>query len=213
MRTAAEFNAFYADPDPWRISRARFRDKVLRRSVSNFVAGNSVLELGCGEGHLTEAIFGSASSVTGIDLSDIAIARAKALALPNARFKVADFLSVSFQGFDVIAAIECLYYLTPIDQDTFFEKIAREHSGKILIISTPIIGQNEYRKYFTHLGLLDLLKRHGSSIVEFRNLNIDRRGALASAVAALVRLPLGDCLLDLLPERLIYQRCYIIRMQ
>ena len=92
MHSAGDFNQLYATPDPWHISRARFRDKVLRRSVSKFVTGKSVLELGCGEGHLTQAIFDGARTVTGIDFSDVAIERAKALAIPNARFENADFL-------------------------------------------------------------------------------------------------------------------------
>lgn len=107
MRTAAEFNLYYAAPDPWHISHARFRDKVLRRCLRSFIRGKSVLELGCGEGHLTQTVFRKARSVVGIDISDVAIARAKSLNLPNARFESADFLQASFEGYDVIAAIEC----------------------------------------------------------------------------------------------------------
>jgi predicted TPR repeat methyltransferase len=55
---------------------ARFARKILRRCVFNFVSGKSVLELGCGEGHLTQAILGGARSITGVDISDVAIARA-----------------------------------------------------------------------------------------------------------------------------------------
>jgi 2-polyprenyl-3-methyl-5-hydroxy-6-metoxy-1,4-benzoquinol methylase len=78
MRTAADFNQFYAaEHDPWHISRARFRDKGLRRSISKFVIGKSVLELGCGEGHLTQSIFSETRMVTGVDISDIAIERAR----------------------------------------------------------------------------------------------------------------------------------------
>ena len=211
MRTAAEFNQFYAVPDPWGISRARFRDKVLRRVVSKYVPSRLVLELGCGEGHLTQAIFGDARAVTGIDLSDIAIERAKARNIPNARFENADFLSVSFNGFDVIAAIECLYYLTPADQEAFFAKIARDHRGP-LILTGPIIGENEHRRYFTHQGLLSAFSRHGLQVVESHNLNVYRRGALANLAAVAVRLPFGGWLLDLLPSALIYQRCYIVKI-
>jgi cyclopropane fatty-acyl-phospholipid synthase-like methyltransferase len=156
MRTAADFNQFYAaEDDPWHISRAQFRDKGLRRSISKFVAGKSVLELGCGEGHLTQAILSGSRTVTGVDISDIAIERAKACNIKNARFESSDFLRVSFDGYDVITAIECLYYLTSEDQEVFFEKVAREHSGKIMILSGPIIGENEHRKYFTHQSLLE----------------------------------------------------------
>jgi SAM-dependent methyltransferase len=212
MRTAADFNCFYGTQGPWRISSARFRDKILRRSISRFIPGKSVLELGCGEGHLTQAIFGDAKSVSGIDLSDIAIDRAKARAISNAQFRSGDFLNISFEGFDVIAAIECLYYLTSNDQAAFFDKVAREHRGNILIISGPIIGQNEHRQYFTHSGLSDTLARRGSSILEFHNLNVYRRGLLSNVAAAFVRFPFGARLLDLLPDTLIYQRCYIIRI-
>src|ERR1700730_5700998 len=113
MRSAADFNLYYAVPDPWRVSHASFRDKILRRCVSNFVSGKSVLELSCGECHLTQAILSGARSITGVDISDVAIARAMALNLANTLFETSDFLSVSFKGYDVIAAIECLYYLTP----------------------------------------------------------------------------------------------------
>src|SRR3979409_653903 len=91
MRTAADFNLYYATPDPWHISHARFRDKVLRRCLKPFIRDKSVLELGCGEGHLTQAIFSKARSVVSIDISDVAIARAKSLNLPNARFEVLTF--------------------------------------------------------------------------------------------------------------------------
>src|SRR5712671_6727429 len=70
MRTAADFNLYYTAPDPWHISHARFRDNVLRRCLKPFIRDKSVLELGCGEGHLTHTIFSKARSVVGIDISD-----------------------------------------------------------------------------------------------------------------------------------------------
>lgn len=126
-----------------------------------------------------------------------------------ARFETSDFLSVSFKGYDIIAAIECLHYLTPKDQEAFFEKIVREHRG-ILILSGPIIGENEHRKYFTHDALLETFGRHGLSMIECHNLNVYRKRSNLAAV--LVRLPFGSWLLHYLPSNLIYQRCYIIRM-
>jgi predicted TPR repeat methyltransferase len=216
VRTASDFDAFYAKADPWGIEGARSRDKVLRRSVARFVTGNNVLELGCGEGHLTQALFWDAASVRGIDISGIAISRATSKGMSNASFENSDFLSVSFEGYDVIAAIECLYYLSASEQEAFFDKVAREHSGKILIISGPIIGQNQHRKYFTHKSMLDTLARHRISVIEFHNVNVDRNTPLvnrtvANLAAAVVRVPLGDLLLNALPDRLIYQRCYIAR--
>jgi predicted TPR repeat methyltransferase len=216
VRTASDFDAFYAKADPWRIEGARSRDKVLRRSVAQFVTGKKVLELGCGEGHLTHALFWDAANVKGIDISGIAISRANSKRMSNANFENSDFLGVSFEGYDVIAAIECLYYLSASEQEAFFDKVTREHSGRILIISGPIIGQNEHRKYFTHKSMLDTLARHGISVIDFYNINVHRKTPLvnrtvANLAAALVRVPLGDRLLNALPDRLVYQRCYIAR--
>jgi hypothetical protein len=128
------------------------------------------------------------------------------------RFENSDFLNISFDGYDVVTAIECLYYLAPEDQEVFFEKLAREHSGKIMILSGPIIGENEHRKYFTHQSLLETFTRHGMHVIEFHNLNIYRKTLLANVPAILVRLPLGGWLLDYLPSSMVYQRCYIIQI-
>lgn len=211
MRTASEFNLFYATPDPWRISRARFRDRALQWSISKVVSGKAVLELGCGEGHLTEAVFGTARKVKGIDISNVAIDRARRLNLSNAHFENADFLNTSFKGYDVVAAVECLYYLTPDDQESFFRKVTDEHHG-LLVITGPIIGQNEHRKYFTHQAILDTFTRHHIAVVEFHNLSIHRNSLLATIAAALVRLPFFCGLLDWLPNSLVFQRCYILRV-
>src|ERR1700754_769661 len=169
MRTADDFNRYYTTPDPWGVSRAPFRDRALRRHLTRSTRNKSVLELGCGEGHLTKAVFHRARSVNAVDISDVAIARAKALNLPNARFETADLLDTSLSGYDVIAAIECIYYLTHPERGVFLEKVAREHSGKLLLISGPII---DYQRYFGHRRLMLEFKALGFTVVRFRNLSV-----------------------------------------
>jgi cyclopropane fatty-acyl-phospholipid synthase-like methyltransferase len=73
--TADDFNKFYPKPDPWSIGHAFYRDKTLCRCIARFTDGKSVLELGCGEGHLTGTVFAGAKRVHGIDISEVAIAR------------------------------------------------------------------------------------------------------------------------------------------
>jgi SAM-dependent methyltransferase len=208
MRTAEDFNLYYATPDPWHISRSRFRDKVLRRCLARFIRDKSVLELGCGEGHLTREIFGRARSVVGIDISDVAIARAKSLQLPNARFENADLLQSSFKGYDVIAAIECIHYLSHPEQGAFLEKVAREHSGKMLLLSGPIV---DYAHYFSHKRLMLEFTTLGFSVVRFNNLSVYWHPPSSRLIGNLIKLPLGYIALDWLPERLIYQRLYALR--
>jgi SAM-dependent methyltransferase len=208
MRTAEDFNLHYATPDHWHIAGSRFMDRVLRRCIGRFIRDKSVLELGCGEGHLTEAIFGRARSVVGIDISDVAIARARSLELPNARFETADLLQTSFTGYEVIAAIECIHYLSHEEQGVFLEKVAREHSGKLLLLSGPIV---DYTHYFSHRRLMLEFTTLGFSLVRFNNLSVYWHPPSSRIVASLIRLPLGYLALDWLPERLIYQRLYALR--
>ena len=94
----------------------------------------------------------------------------------------------------------------------FLRKGRQRARGKILIISGPIIGQNEHRTYFSHSGLLQTFAQRGISVVEFRNLNVYRRGILSNIAAVLVRLPFSAWLLDYLPDSFVYQRCYVIRI-
>ena len=206
MRSAQDFDRYYETSDPWGISKYRFRDRGLRRLIGSYVFGRAVLELGCGEGHLTQSVFSDARAVTGVDISSVAISRAEARGLPNARFQVADFLDIPFIGYDVIAAIECLYYLSPAEQDAVLDKVATEHRGKPFVLCVPIIGG----KYPTHPGVMRAFARHGMAPVGSYNLTIrsDTPGRRALAMA-LKLMPLGHLLADRVPEELVYQRCYV----
>ncbi len=111
----------------------------------------------------------------------------------------------------MITALECLYYLSPDEQEAFFEKTAREHTGKELIVSTPIIGDGQHRRYFTHADLVEMVDRIGASW-RFHNVVIYRRGPLTTLAAAAARIPFCLWLLDLIPEHYIFQRLYMIRI-
>jgi len=208
MRTTEDFNLYYATPDPWHVARSRFRDRVLRRCLKQFIRDRFVLELGCGEGHLTEAVFGRARSVVGIDISDVAIARAQSLELPNARFENADLLQISYKGYEVIAAIECIHYLSHPEQGAFLEKVVREHSGKMLLLSGPIV---DYTHYFSHRRLMLEFTTLGFSLIKSYNLSVYWHPPSSRIIASLIKLPLGYMMLDWLPERMIYQRLYALR--
>ena len=208
MRTAQDFNLYYATPDPWHVARSRFRDRVLRRCLKQFIRDRFVLELGCGEGHLTEAIFGRARSVVGVDISDVAIARAQSLELPNARFENADLLQISYKGYEVIAAIECIHHLSHPEQGAFLEKVASEHAGKMLLLSGPIV---DYTHYFSHRRLMLEFTTLGFSLIKSYNLSVYWHPPSSRIIAHLIKLPPGHMVLDWLPEAMIYQRLYVLR--
>ena len=147
----------------------------------------------------------------GVDISQLAIDRAKVRNLRYASFVVADFLDVSLAGFDVIAAIECLYYLPDSEQDLLLAKLARQHRG-LFILSCPIVGDVQHGRYFTHDGLMTKLAAHGIAVQEFHNVSLYRPNAFSRIAAGLfVRVPASHLALDLLPSRLIYQRLYIAK--
>ena len=148
--------------------------------------------------------------VTGIDISDVAIERAKARSLPNARFEIGDLMRAPFGGYDLIVAIECIYYLTADEQEAFFAKVAREHSGNIAVLTAPIIGSFKHQRYFTHAQLMATFARHRMDVIAHPNIFINRRSVVTTLAAAVVRA--APQLLDWMPEPLIYQRAYIIRM-
>jgi 2-polyprenyl-3-methyl-5-hydroxy-6-metoxy-1,4-benzoquinol methylase len=214
MRTAADFDKLYMTSDPWGSKQIRFRERVLRRLIEPFVAGKSMLELGCGEGHLTASVFRNARSIDAIDISDIAIERARKLCLPNANFISADFVNIALLGYDVITAIECLYYLSYEEREAVLSRVSSEHRGKILIISAPIIGESAHQKYFTHEEIMGLLDRHRIGVRSFHNLYVkEGRSRLANlARSVFLRAPFTDLSLDYLPDWMIYQRCYVGRV-
>ena len=144
----------------------------------------------------------------GIDISDVAIARAQSLDLPNARFENADLLQISYKGYEVIAAIECIHYLSHPEQGAFLEKVASEHAGKLLLLSGPIV---DYTRHFSHRRLMHEFTSLGFSVVKSYNLSVYWHPPSSRIVANLVKLPLGYTVLDWLPEEMIYQRLYVLR--
>jgi 2-polyprenyl-3-methyl-5-hydroxy-6-metoxy-1,4-benzoquinol methylase len=87
LRTAHDFDSYYQSPDPWKIGNASRRDKALSRIIGPYVAGKTVLELGCGEGHLTASIFRDALSVKGVDISPVAYRERSLFPFRTLRFR------------------------------------------------------------------------------------------------------------------------------
>ena len=90
----------------------------------------------------------------------------------------------------------------------FLRRVAKEHSGKMLLLSGPII---DYQRYFGHRRLMYQFDALGFTVVKFRNLSVYWHPLSYRIVAKLLKLPLGYTLLDRLPDRMIYQRLYAVR--
>lgn len=113
-------DGLYRMPDPWNLSspkeQARFgwtNDMILQR----IGRPDSVLELGCGEGHHSEWLARIAGTLTGLEISDRAARRArKRVAAADIRVGRAEDAAALFadRRFDCIVACEVLYYSADI---------------------------------------------------------------------------------------------------
>ena len=165
MRTAADFNLYYAAPDPWHISHARFRDKVLRRRLKPFIRGKSVLELGCGEGHLTQTVFRKARSVVGIDMRRSCSANRET---GHSGFKAPISSSVT-RGLRRDRGHRMRQLSVPAGAGSVPGESCQEHPGKILLLSGPIV---DYRRHFSHKRLMHEFKTLGFAPLRFYNLSV-----------------------------------------
>lgn len=157
----------YSKGDPWNQQRvtphSKRRVRVLK-SLASIFQGKRVLELGCGLGTLTGIFANGAVFVSGLDISPIAIEQARQQKPANVEFNVGSIFDFDdFAKFDVVTLIECLYYLPRDEQCAVLARIKRSGSGRLLI-SAPVIGANQFRKYYTEQELTGLLREHGFSI-------------------------------------------------
>jgi SAM-dependent methyltransferase len=111
-------NLLYGLRDPWDMDSSRERARFA--STNAFVLGElghlgRLLEVGCGEGHQTAAFAEIAREVTGVDVSSVAVARAR-VAHPGFEFIVGDVATAAGRfpagHFNLVTACEVLYYMS-----------------------------------------------------------------------------------------------------
>jgi ubiquinone biosynthesis O-methyltransferase len=105
------------------------------------LAGQRVLDIGCGNGAIAALLAEKGAAVTGIDLSETGIALARA-ANPTLRYEVAsvyDDLHARFGSFDRVVALEVIEHL--FDPRTFLRRAFDVlKPGGRLVLSTPYHG-------------------------------------------------------------------------
>ena len=103
--------------DPWKCETSSYELLKLQRTTNAIVRlapATPILEVGCGEGLLVEALGGQGFCVTAIDVSQSAIRRARqrCACYPRVQFVVGNILADILPGrFGVIVLSEVLYYL------------------------------------------------------------------------------------------------------
>ena len=118
----------YSVPDPWHMDsdQERHRFAETNRIVGDKIGArfDTLLEIGCGEGHQSEVLQRLCDHLTGIDVSPKAIERARKR-LPDAAFASGDLYAQPWAGergrFELITACEVIYYMS--DRRRFLETI------------------------------------------------------------------------------------------
>ena len=116
----SQLDRAYRLADPWNmesaLEQARFQATaaLLER---NFGRVPRLLEIGCGEGHQSRALAPWCEQLYGIDVSPIAIARAKQR-MPQGQFAACDLFTRPWgddhEPYDLVTACEVLYYMRDI---------------------------------------------------------------------------------------------------
>jgi 2-polyprenyl-3-methyl-5-hydroxy-6-metoxy-1,4-benzoquinol methylase len=151
----SKFDLFYAKNDPWNTqdSTNQFLYAGFVKLFLNKKRFINVLDLGCGNGFLTNLLIQRCSNVTGIDISSNAIQYAKMNTNGNVTFIVSGairYLQGVHQKYDLITCFEMLYYLEEKDQILLLNEI-RNHLSEngVFILGSVTSGPNTYGKYFT----------------------------------------------------------------
>ena len=162
------------EEDPWSIGNAEslrydvYLDWIRRHAPEG--GFGKALDLGCGKGAFTARIASLALETTGLELSEIAVSKARA-AHPGIRFLKGDIRKLSEAGleercFDLIVASDVIAYLTPREAEKFLLAAGRLLSpGGLFFLAAWSPGG----RYFTPDSLERLFGRRYSILLS-RNL-------------------------------------------
>lgn len=173
LRSAADFDAFFAAPDPWSLrgnaveelrlglTVAAFRRHVLRSATRR----PRVLELGCGEGYFGLRISADCELWVN-DISEVALSRIDVEhKLPGDALQLVSDAAL-LASFDCVVALEMLYYLREEERKAVLVGLARGLRKDALILVSVVVSEDpiyfrpgEFEALFRESGLR-LVERH-----------------------------------------------------
>jgi SAM-dependent methyltransferase len=136
----AYFNVIYRRPDPYAVVKRQQHRKIEHAfSLVQGLRAHRALEIGCGEGRWAKYSAAVADQLTAIDISDLAIRRARAAnQLPNVDFRQGDLVSLDIEpgSLGFVFCSEVLYYLTLEQLDRTVERVVAllAPGGKVLLV-------------------------------------------------------------------------------
>ncbi len=111
-------------------------------------------------------------------------------------------------------ALEVIYYLSDEEQKKWWQTVRK---NDLIIFSAPIIGENQFRKYFTDEKLKRLFKRLSLKVIDERNLSFDGTKSLKHRILNKLLFSNFLCenylsykILQTISSNLIYQKVYVL---
>ena len=176
MRSQEDWEKWYAQPNPWGTEgsdKDRVRTEILLDRLRH-ASFSYTLDIGCGEGAMTNVVSALSRRTLAIDISSRAIERARSR-FPGIDFRQGELLEVITRPdiraipFDLILASEVLYYLqTDEERLAAIAGIARLGAPAcVYYFSVIVTGASKHRRYFTHDEFVRLLSAHFNIIDGF----------------------------------------------
>ena len=120
---------FKIKKDPWNFSTSKYEKKRFNIILEfvNMIKPQSILELGCAEGHLTGSLFLICPDITAVEISETAIQRAAQMVC-GPKFISGDLTKIKFaKNYSMIVAAEVLYYLKEEDINKFIKNCQTDY--------------------------------------------------------------------------------------
>ena len=222
------FDNLYKRKNPWSInikSENSF-NYFYKKIINKYLKKNDlVLELGSGEGQRTNFLIDKGiKNISCCEISRIAINRAKRSLSKKIIFICQNFMNISFNSYNVLIAIESIYYLNNKDRLLFFKKIydfLSLNRKNIFIFSAVIIGKTKYKYYFNLIEIKQLLKKFNFKILEESNLSLYNRNnynpfenylfKIFNFLVNKFKIKIFYYILYIVPNKIIFQKIFVIK--
>lgn len=153
------FEDIYLKEDPWFTKRGvheQYRIRKTFEEIKKFGSFEKTLDIGCGEGAFTKYLSRISKQVLATDISERAIDRAKEyLAENNVIFLAEDAKDLKFiDKFNLIVALEVLYYLDDADQLELLENVKNVLAEKGIFALSVVVNNKKYYNYGTIIDMV-----------------------------------------------------------
>jgi len=143
----------YKELHVWTIDGAESkppRSEMLERYMQTLAPGASVLDVGCGEGHLTARLHGRGIKVLGIDINAELVAQAQQRGLPVRLMDAREALRCGSDEYDVLCMLDFIEHI-PVEMLIDLLRLARRKPGRVIWLQTPNLDSLMGLKFWFHM--------------------------------------------------------------